>query len=464
MSAASPAIRLDDRFFGDELASAAQKILPTAESALQDLIARRCKGAEWTGWFDFPQQRGPDLVRNVRKLQNDLEVHYDLVVVVGIGGSYLGTRAVSEALSHEYAALLPRLPGAKRTPIVYAGHHLAESGILELLDLLETRQPLINVISKTGTTTEPSVAFRVLRGYMERRFGKKEASRRIIATTDPAKGALRHLANESGYATFEVPADVGGRFSVLTAVGMVPLALAGLAIEDILDGADAVFKDLRATSTGGGAYGQEVTRYAACRMAAWNNGKVTEVLNYSDPKMRSFIEWWKQLYGESEGKEGKGLMPVGFASTTDLHSIGQYLQEGVRNLFETFLVFGRERSVDAFGAERRLRLPHTQNNADELGYLENRFIGDLNQAASQGTKIAHFEGGVPCLEMRVPTLDERHLGALIAFFETSCAVSGSMLGVNPFDQPGVEAYKKNLFGLLGKPGFEQLGADLRRRL
>ena len=453
---------MDDRFFGDELSSGSQQLLVKAESALQDLREKKCKGAEFTGWFDYPLLCGEALVRDVRKVQNQLEVHYDLVVVIGIGGSYLGTRAISEALSHEYAGMIPRLPGAKRTPIVYAGHHLAESGLLELLDLMETRQPLINIISKTGTTTEPSVAFRILRGYMERRFGKKEASRRIIATTDAAKGALRKLAVESGYASFEVPDNVGGRFSVLTAVGLVPLALAGYAIEDLLDGADSVFKDLRGGKTG--ASGQQVLKYAACRNAAWNSGKVVEVLNYSDPKLRSFIEWWKQLYGESEGKNGKGIMPVGFASTTDLHSMGQYVQDGVRNLFETFLVFDRERSVDSFGAERRLRLPHSTNNTDELGYLEDRFISDVNLAASQGTKIAHFEGGVPCLELRASTLDERNLGAIVAFYETACAISGAMLGVNPFDQPGVEAYKKNLFGLLGKPGFEQLGADLRRRL
>lgn len=462
MSAGTPAIRLDDRFFGDELSNSASQIMPRAEAALQDLIAKRCKGAEFTGWFDYPHLKGEALVRDVRKMQSQLEVHYDLVVVIGIGGSYLGTRAISEALSHEYAAMMPRPVGAKRSPIVYAGHHLAEAGLLELLDLMETRQPIINVISKTGTTTEPSVAFRILRGYMERRFGKKESSRRIIATTDPAKGALRKLATDSGFASFEVPDDVGGRFSVLTAVGLVPLALAGFAIEDLLDGADSVFKDLKSAPFAGNAL--QVLKYASSRLAAWNCGKTVEVLNYSDPKLRSFIEWWKQLYGESEGKDGKGVLPMGFASTTDLHSLGQYVQDGVRNLFETFLVFERERSIDALGVERRLRLPHTSSNTDELGYLEDRFISDVNMAASQGSKIAHFEGGVPCMELKLATLNERNLGALIAFYETACAVSGAMLGVNPFDQPGVEAYKKNLFGLLGKPGFEQLGADLRRRL
>ena len=461
MPAGTPAILLDDGFFGDDLTASAQKTLPLAHAALRDLLAKKCQGSELTGWFDFPRQRGDFLVQEIRKFQRQIDVHFDIVIVVGIGGSYLGTRAIAEALSHEFAGMFPRA-GGKRTQIVFAGQHLSESGLLELLDLLETRQPILNVISKSGTTTEPSVAFRVLRGYFERRFGKKEANRRIIATTDAEKGALRQLARASGYATFDLPGDIGGRFSVLTAVGMVPLALAGYSIEDLLGGANSVFSNVLADPPGEGA--NAVARYASCRFAAWNAGKTAEILNYSEPKMRSFIEWWKQLYGESEGKQGKGILPVGFASTTDLHSLGQYVQDGMRNLFETFLVFERERSIDALGAERRLRLPHTAENLDELGYLEDRFIGDINVAASQATKVAHYEGGVPCLEIKVKSLDERNLGGLIAFFETACAVSAAMLGLNPFDQPGVEAYKKNLFGLLGKPGFEQLGADLRRRL
>lgn len=456
------AIQFDDRFFGDQLLARADRFKGQANEALVKLRNKTCRGAEWTGWFDFPARTGFTLAHQIKRLTADIDVHFDLVVVIGIGGSYLGTRAIAEALGHEYQAYLPKQNTSGLVPIVYAGHHLSEAGLLELLDLLEKRQPMVNVISKTGTTTEPSIAFRVIRGYLERRYGAREAARRIIATTDKDHGALRRLAGEKNYRTFEVPSDIGGRFSVLSAVGLVPLALGGFGIERLLEGADEVFAGLRDEQPN--ALQDAVVRYAACRHAAHEAGKTAEVLNFSEPKLRSFIEWWKQLFGESEGKEGKGLLPVGFASTTDLHSLGQYVQDGVRNLMETFLVFDQGGGRDSLGAERRLRLPHVTENTDELGYLENRLISDVNTAASQGTKVAHFEGGVPCLELRTGVLNEHTLGALIAFFESTCAVSGALLGVNPFDQPGVEAYKKNLFGLLGKPGFEQLGAELRRRL
>ena len=278
----------------------------------------------------------------------------------------------------------------------------------------------------------------------------------MVATTDANKGALKRLAAESGYRQFVVPDDVGGRFSVLTAVGLLPLALAGFATEKLLDGADQIFRELQAPDGGEHA----AIRYAASRTAAYKAGKQIELLAFSEPKLSYLAEWWKQLFGESEGKQGKGLFPAALSYTTDLHSIGQYVQDGPRNMLETFLVDGRREAP----IEKRMRVPRATDNLDELGYLEDRYIGEINEAATLGTMVAHADGGVPCLALQLPEWSERGLGQLFAFFETACAISAALLDVNPFDQPGVEAYKKNLFGLLGKPGFEGLGAELRRRL
>ncbi len=450
-------IKLDIQMVDDELKSAAREILPKAGAALRDLQEKRCTGAEFTGWYDWPKIKGHALAKDIRKLVGSLDVFYDQVVVIGIGGSYLGCRAVTDALSHSYAGQVTAKQG-RRPGLTFAGHHLSESGLVELLDLLEEKQPIINVISKSGTTTEPAVAFRVIRSYMEKRFGKEEASKRIIATTDSKSGALRSMAKSEGFKSFDVPGDVGGRYSVLTAVGLVPLALAGFNIEDLLQGADDVFRSLEAP-----AADHPVLQYAAVRSAAYQNGKTVDILAYGEPRLFHTVEWWKQLFGESEGKEGKGLFPAGVAYTTDLHSLGQYVQEGVRNLIETFLMVDDPLGRTG-GVERRLRIPAMSENADELRYLENRFISEINDAALVATRIAHFDGGVPCMALHLPRIDEKSLGALFAFFETACAIGGALLQVNPFDQPGVEAYKKNLFGLLGKPGFENLGVELRRRL
>jgi glucose-6-phosphate isomerase len=455
-------ISFDGRFFTDDLRRSAEGCLPQAGQALAELIDKSCVGAEWTGWFDWPRLRGRELAREIKSYTESLDIYCDMVLTIGIGGSYLGTRAVADALSHQFAGSIGRVGRNPRRPLMaYAGHNLSEAGLAELLDLLEERQPIVNVISKSGTTTEPAVAFRVVRSYLERRFGRAEAARRIVATTDARKGALRRLAEEAGYKTFEVPDDVGGRYSVLTAVGLVPLALGGFDIDRLLDGADGIFTELRNRAT---ASDHPVLQYAASRMAAFKAGKRIELLSYAEPKLLSFVEWWKQLFGESEGKNGLGLFPAGLAYTTDLHSLGQYVQDGVRNLMETFLVIDEAPSLDPKALERRVRVPRAPDNVDELGYLENRFIGEINQAAMMATKVAHFDGGVPCLELKVATLDEKALGALFAFYESACGVSAAMLGVNPYDQPGVEAYKKNLFGLLGKPGFEAIGGELRRRL
>jgi glucose-6-phosphate isomerase len=457
-------IGFDPRFFPEVLQSKARAMGSEVSAHLEKLRSKKCAGAEWTGWFDWPREHGFELAKQISDYTSNLDVYCDTVLTIGIGGSYLGTRAVADALSHPYAAFMGRSGRNPRRPLmIYAGHHVSEASLVEVLDLLEERQPIVNVISKSGTTTEPAVAFRVIRAYMEKRFGKAEAARRIVATTDRKKGALRRLADEAGYKTFEVPDDVGGRYSVLTAVGLVPLALGGFDIQKLLQGADDMFASLRH----GEAQDHPALAYAAYRKAAFDAGYRVELMAYAEPRLANIIEWWKQLFGESEGKSGMGLLPAGLSYTTDLHSLGQYVQDGVRNLIETFLTIEEPPLAESLGVhavERRLRVPHAADNTDELGYLEGRLIGEVNQAAMQATKVAHFDGGVPCLSLTLSRLDEEGLGGLFAFFETACALGGALLGVNPFDQPGVEAYKRNLFGLLGKPGFESLGAEVRRRL
>lgn len=450
-------IKLDIQMVDDAIKSRSRELLPASAQALNNLKEKRCVGAEWTGWYDWPAIKGRTLARDIRKLTGALDVFFDHVLVIGIGGSYVGCRAVSEALSHSFAGQMSQKQG-RRPGLTFAGHHLSESGLVELLDFLEEKQPIINIISKSGTTTEPAAAFRVIRSYMDKRFGKEETARRIIATTDGKTGALRALAQSEGYRTFEVPGDVGGRYSVLTAVGLLPLALAGFNIEELLQGADDVFRSLDEP-----AADHPVLQYAAVRKAAYDAGKRIDLLACGEPRLLQVVEWWKQLFGESEGKQGNGLFPAGLAYTTDLHSLGQYVQDGCRNLLETFLMVD-DASVRASGVERRLRIPVMADNADELRYLENRFVSEINDAAMVATRIAHYDGGVPCMALHLPRIDEKNLGSLFAFFETACAIGGALLEVNPFDQPGVEAYKKNLFGLLGKPGYEALGVNLRRRL
>lgn len=447
-------VKINSSFLGPALASATEALEGEARQQLELLQQKKCKGSEWTGWWDYPRQRGFALGEEIQRYVEQLDVSYDLVLVIGIGGSYLGTRAVTEALMHSYQGVL-----RDHQPLVaYAGHHISETQLIEVMDLLEKRVPIVNVISKSGTTTEPGVVFRIVRSYMEERFGAEEAARRIVCTTDAKEGALRQVAKEQGYASFVIPDDIGGRFSVLTPVGLVPLALLRLDTRALLEGADTVFSELREHPAG-----HPVLRYAAARQAAYREQKRIEILASSNPKLSHLVEWWKQLFGESEGKEQKGLFPAGLTYTTDLHSLGQYVQDGVRNLLETFLHF--EHDVPRRGGiEKRIRVPQQSSGLDQLSYLEGRLINDINKAAMQGTMMAHTDGGVPCLQLSLPELNERSLGALFAFFESACAVSAGMLGVNPYDQPGVEAYKKNLFALMGKPGTEALGAKLRERL
>lgn len=442
-------LSLDRQSFGQELNAAAERLAPEAVKALTSIKNQTCPGAEFVGWFDWPSQHGLKLAREIKTWHEQLDVEFDLIVVIGIGGSYLGTRAVSDMTTHTFASSVRSKETSTGKPmIVFAGQNMSETSLGELLELMAERKPLVNVISKSGTTTEPGVAFRVIRSFIEKHY-PKEVARRIIATTDANKGALRRLASDCGYKTFEVPDNVGGRYSILTAVGLVPLALHGVDIESLLRGADRVFKDLAKHTPS--AEGLLALQYAQCRTAAWEKGKEIEVLSYPEPKMRNLAEWWKQLFGESDGKDGKGLFPASLECTMDLHSMGQYMQEGVRSMMETFLSVDQPRKVSATRTHPTILVPKAHSNLDELGYLEGKPVDMINQTAMKATRLAHSSGGVPCLEIKLPDLCPETLGALFASFETACAVGGLMMKVNPFNQPGVEAYKLKMFELLGKP-------------
>ena len=451
-------VSIDTRFLG-ELKDSADASLERSVKALEAIQSGECQGSEWLGWYDYPRRHGFDVVRTISSYKESIDFHYDLVVVIGIGGSYAGTKAVDDAIAHKYQGWIDK--ASAQIPIVYAGHNLSESELVELIDLMDAKQPLVNVISKSGTTTEPSVAFRVIRRYLEQRFGVEQSARRIVATTDKDRGVLRSLAEEQGYKTFPIPADIGGRFSVLSCVGLIPLALAGYDIKLLLEGADAVFESIRSADN----LSQEpVVQYAAARIAAFESGKAVEVLAIPEPRLIGVLEWWKQLFGESEGKDGKGLVPTGLVFTTDLHSLGQMVQDGVRNLFETVITCKNATKTGGASVERSIKVPHLSGNCDQLNYLEGRSISEINMAAIKASQLAHFDGGVPGVELNIATVDLHTLGALFAFFEVSCAIGGVLLKVNPFDQPGVEEYKKNLFGLMGKPGYEELGGSIRSRL
>ena len=458
-------LKLSTRFFGNELRDAAETLLSDAHDSLKKLIDKSCEGSEYTGWFNWPEERGFQLQEDIEQFVREYTEPFDTVVVVGIGGSYLGAKSISDALSNNYFDILSSIGATTKKSLFFAGHNLSETELIELVEVLDNKQPIVNVISKSGTTTEPGVAFRVLREYMEKRYGANAKSR-IIATTDSKKGALRLLASNEGYKTFEVPDNVGGRFSVLTAVGLVPLNLAGFNTSQLLRGANEFFSSVNKGMLKGNMESEpaaDALSYAAHRMAAWNAGNRVEIMAYGEARFTGIIEWWKQLFGESEGKGGKGLFPVGLSCTTDLHSLGQYVQEGVRNQLETFLFIENASAKTDSGVERRLRVPRG-SSSDGLDYLEGTHIAEINNAALLATEIAHHDGGVPCLELHLKDISEHSLGYLIAFFETACAVSALMLGVNPFDQPGVEAYKKNLFGIMGRPNYEEIRDTLKRRL
>ncbi|RSL34162.1 glucose-6-phosphate isomerase [Salibacterium salarium] len=404
-------------------------------------------GNDFLGWVDLPENYDKEEFSRIQKAAEKIKSDSDVLLVLGIGGSYLGAKAAIESLTHTFRNQI-----GNNTEIYFAGHHISQSYIRDLMDVIEGKDISINVISKSGTTTEPAIAFRIFREYLENKYGKEEAARRIYATTDKEKGALKTLASEQGYETFVVPDDVGGRYSVLTAVGLLPIAAAGLDITSMMDGANQA----RKTYADPHLENNEAYQYAAMRHALYQKGKAIELLVNYEPSLQYVSEWWKQLFGESEGKDNKGLFPASVNFSTDLHSMGQYVQEGRRHLFETVV------QVEHAGED--VTIEKTDDDLDGLNYLTGKSMDFVNEKAFQGTLLAHTDGDVPNLIVRVPELNEYYFGYLVYFFEKACAMSGYLLGVNPFDQPGVEAYKKNMFALLGKPGFEEQQAVLQKRL
>ena len=408
-------------------------------------------GNDFLGWIDLPVNYDKAEFGKIQEAAKEIQSNSDVLIVIGIGGSYLGARACIEALSHTFYNSLSK--DQRKTPeVYYVGNNISGTYLKNLLDVCEGKEVSVNVISKSGTTTEPAIAFRVFKKYMEERYGKEEAKKRIYATTDSAKGALLTLAKEEGYETFVIPDDVGGRFSVLTAVGLLPIAVAGIDIEALMAGA----AEGRSEYSNENIYENPCYQYAAVRNALLRKGKSVEILVNYEPCLQYFGEWWKQLYAESEGKDQKGIFPSSLNFSTDLHSLGQYVQDGQRFLFETVLNVESPR-LDVTLEEEPVDL-------DGLNYLAGKTMDFVNKKAFEGTLLAHVDGGVPNLIVNIPELDAFTFGKLIYFFEKACGISGYLLGVNPFDQPGVEEYKKNMFALLGKKGFEELREVLVKRI
>jgi len=410
---------------------------PQTRRILASLEKKSNDPKQFLGWLNLPQSMQEDELREIKETAASFTEKLDTVVVIGIGGSYLGSRAVIEALTPYFGAS----EGQPR--ILYAGQNIDEDYHYQLLRELDDKQYGIIVISKSGTTTEPGIAFRIFKEHLEEKAGEEEAARRIIAITDGKKGALRKLAGEKGYKTYTIPDDVGGRYSVLTPVGLVPIAMAGFDIHQLIAGARTMKER---TSSQVAFADNPASLYAAMRNALYNKGKAVEILGIYQSRLYYFMEWWKQLYGESEGKEHKGIFPAIAQFTTDLHSMGQYIQEGRRMLFETIL------SVEH--THHQLTVPRASDDTDNLNYLAGKRLQEVNQMAESATRMAHTDGEVPNIAVTIPKIHEQTLGQLIYFFEIACAVSGYILEVNPFNQPGVEAYKTNMFGLLGKPGYE----------
>ncbi len=415
------------------------EIAPEVLSKAKMLLEKSGAGKDFLGWLDLPEHKDSACMHRIKELAQKMKGQIEVLVVIGIGGSYLGTRAVVEALQPPFAALRQ----GEFPEIVYAGHHLDGHYLSGLLQMLETKDYAVVVISKSGTTTEPAIAFRLLRNHLLKKYGEKKARERIIAITDQNKGALRTAVNNLGYESFYIPDNVGGRFSVLTPVGLLPVAMAGYAIADLMEGAAAMRERLLAEMTG--IEKNPALLYVAVRNILYRKGKKIEVMVNYQPDLYYFTEWWKQLFGESEGKEGKGIFPAGVSFTTDLHSLGQYLQEGQRLFFETVLHIQKPKS--------ELVIPGDTEDLDGLNYLKDRTLHFVNEKAEEGTAQAHSDGGVPVMRFDIPEINAYYLGQLIYMFEFACGVSAYLLGVNPFDQPGVEMYKKNMFRLLGKPGF-----------
>ncbi|MCR4843129.1 MAG: glucose-6-phosphate isomerase [Eubacterium sp.] len=422
-----------------------------AQKSLDKLVSHTGEGREFTGWVDLPARYDKDEFERIKQAAARISQDHDALVVIGIGGSYLGARAAIEFLGHSFrntvAATRPNMP-----EIFFVGNQISATYMADLIEVLKERDFAINVISKSGTTTEPAIAFRLLKNLLEKKFGVEGAASRIYATTDREKGALKTMADKCGYETFVVPDDIGGRYSVMTAVGLLPIAVSGADIDTLMLGAQT---GMNHSVHEKGAHNPAL-KYAAMRNIFYKKGKTVELFANYEPACHYIAEWWKQLYGESEGKENKGLFPASVDLTTDLHSMGQYIQDGQRIMFETVLNVEHGRHT--------VRIPKEENDLDGLNYLANKTMGFVNGSAMRGTALAHVDGGVPNIRINIPDMSEMTLGMLFYFFEIACGVSGYMLGVNPFDQPGVESYKKNMFALLGKPGYEELTAELTARL
>ncbi|MFM0589452.1 glucose-6-phosphate isomerase [Streptococcus suis] len=408
-------------------------------------------GAEMLGWLDLPENYDKEEFARIKQAAAKIQADSDVLVVIGIGGSYLGAKAAIDFLNTSFVNLQTK-EERKAPQILYAGNSISSSYLADLVDYVADKEFSVNVISKSGTTTEPAIAFRVFKELLVKKYGQEEANKRIYATTDKARGAVKVEADANGWETFVVPDDVGGRFSVLTAVGLLPIAVAGADITALMNGANAARKDYSSDKIAENAAYQ----YAVVRNILYRKGYVTEILANYEPSLQYFSEWWKQLAGESEGKDQKGIYPTSANFSTDLHSLGQFIQEGYRNLFETVIRVDKPR--------KNILIPEMAEDLDGLGYLQGKDVDFVNKKATDGVLLAHTDGGVPNMFVTLPQQDEFTLGYTIYFFELAIALSGYLNGVNPFDQPGVEAYKKNMFALLGKPGFEELGAELNARL
>ena len=435
-------------FFGEHEITYLQDAVKVAHHSLHEQTGA---GSDYLGWIDLPSNYDKEEFLRIQKAAEKIKNDSDVLIVIGIGGSYLGARAAIEMLQHSFYNALPK--EKRKTPqVLFAGNNISSSYMKDLMDLLDGKDWSINVISKSGTTTEPALAFRIFRKMLEEKYGAEEARKRIYATTDKARGALKTLATEEGYESFIIPDDVGGRYSVLTAVGLLPIAVSGANIEDMMSGAAQAREDFSKSELQENAAYQ----YAAVRNVLYNKGKTIEMLINYEPGLQYFAEWWKQLFGESEGKDQKGIFPSSANFSTDLHSLGQYVQEGRRDLFETV--------IKVEEARHELTIEKAENDLDGLNYLAGETVDFVNNKAFEGTMLAHTDGGVPNLIVSIPKMDAYTFGYLVYFFEKACAMSGYLLGVNPFDQPGVEAYKVNMFALLGKPGFEEKKAELEKRL
>ncbi len=422
-----------------------------ALDAKEVLVSKTGAGNDFLGWIDLPVEYDKDEFARIKKAAEKIQNDSEVLVVIGIGGSYLGARAAIEFLRHSFYNIVSE--EIRKTPEIYfVGNSISSTYIRHLMDVIGDRDFSINMISKSGTTTEPAIAFRVFKEMLEKKYGKEEAAKRIYATTDKARGSLKKVADEEGYETFVVPDDVGGRFSVLTAVGLLPIAVSGADIDKLMEGAasgrkmamEAPFEE------------NDALKYAALRNILLRKGKQIEILANYEPSVHYVSEWWKQLYGESEGKDQKGIFPASVDLTTDLHSMGQFIQDGARNMFETVINIETSREEIVIGEEKV--------DLDGLNYLAGKTVDFVNKSAMNGTILAHTDGQVPNLMVNVPEVNEFYLGQLFYFFEFACGVSGYLLGVNPFNQPGVESYKKNMFALLGKPGFEAQREELLKRL